>query len=183
MRQNGINRAGWTSATDMAMAKTVHIGVMMTPKNKGHLGAPVIRFWRKTLVFIGKETRIGLIFFENLMKIDLRHRQGRFESEELQSRNLDESSQAMWIPRTAGEAAEVTFRWKRSTLERPERDFVENCSARIVKCRVFQGQEALFEGCTFQMWRARRPQANKTGRWKLENGNVALSQGEVVFGQ
>ena len=117
------------------------------------------------------------------MKIYLRHRQGRFESEELQSRNLDESSQAVLIPGTGGKAAEGTFRWKRNTFERPEGDFVENCSVRIVKCKVFQGQEALFEGCTFQMWRARRPQANKRGRWKLENGNVALSQGEVVFGQ
>ena len=86
------------------------------------------------MVFIGKETRIGRFFFENLMKIDLRHRQGRFESEELQSRNLDESSQAKLIPGTGGKAAEGTFRWKRSTFERPERDFVENCSAEIVKC-------------------------------------------------
>ena len=117
------------------------------------------------------------------MKIDLRHRQGRFESEELQSRNLDESSQAILIPGTGGKVADGTFRWKRSTLERPEKDFVQNCSAKIIKCMVFQRQEALFERCTFQMWRARRPQANKTGRWKLENENVALSQGEVVFGQ
>ena len=54
------------------------------------------------------------------MKINLRHRQGRFENEELRSRNLDESSHAMSIPGTAGEAAERTVRWKRNTFERPK---------------------------------------------------------------
>ena len=96
--------------------------------------------------------------------IGLRHRQGRFESEELRSRNLDESSQAMSIPGTAGETAEGSFRWKRNTFEKPEGDFVKNCSVRIVKYTVFRGQGGLFEGCTFQMWRARGPQAKKTRR-------------------
>ena len=133
-------------------------------KKPGSFGGPSYKILKKNIGFHWKGDKNRSDFFENLMKIDLRHRQGRFESEELQSRNLDESSQAMLIPGTGGKAAEGTFRWKRSTLERPERDFVENCSVRIVKCKVFQGQEALFEGCTFQMWRARRPQAKQTRR-------------------
>ena len=64
MRHNGINHAGWTSATDMAMAKTVHIGVMMTPRNQGHLGAPDMIFTKKTLVFIGNGTSIGRNFIK-----------------------------------------------------------------------------------------------------------------------
>ena len=35
----------------------------------------------------------------------------------------------MSIPGTAGEAAESTFRWKRTTFENSNGDFVENCSA------------------------------------------------------
>ena len=48
--------------------------------------------------------------YKNLMKIDLRNRQGRFESEALRIQNLTKSSQVMSIPGTAGEAAEATFR-------------------------------------------------------------------------
>ena len=101
----------------------------------------------------------------------------------LRIQNLTKSSQAMSIPRIAGEAAEATFRWKRSTFEWGLGYCEKNCSSEFVKCRVFQVQEALFEGCTFPMWPPCGPQTNKSGRRKLENRNVALSQGEVVFGQ
>jgi hypothetical protein len=104
-------------------------------------------------------------------------------TEVLRIQNLTKSSQAMSIPRIAGEAAEATFRWKRSTFEWGLGYCEKNCSSEFVKCRVFQVQEALFEGCTFPMWPPCRPQTKKTGRRKLENRNVALSQGEVVFGQ
>ena len=152
-------------------------------KKPGSFGGPSYDILIKNIGFHWKRNKNRSEFYQNLMKIDLWHRQGRFESEELQSRNLDESSQAMLIPGTGGKAAEGTFRWKRSTFERHWWYFEKSCSTEVVKCRVFQIQDALFERCTFQMWRARRPQAKKTGRWKLENGNVALSQGEVVFGQ
>ena len=151
-------------------------------KKPGSFGGPSYDILVKNIGFHWKRNKNRSEFYQNLMKTDLWHRQGRFENEELQRRNLDKSSQAMWVTGTAGEAAEGTFRWKRSTFERPEGDFVENCSAEIVKCKVFRGQEALFEGCAFQMWRARHRQT-KTGRRKLENGNDALSQGEVVFRQ
>ena len=51
--------------------------------------------------------------YKNLMKNDLRSRQGKFKSEVLRIQNLTKSSQAMSIPGTAGEAAEDTFRSKR----------------------------------------------------------------------
>ena len=65
----------------------------------------------------------------------------------------------------------------------PKRDFMKNCSAEFVKLKVSRGQEALFEGCTFPMWRPCRPQTKKSGGRNLQIGNQALSQGEVVFGQ
>ena len=86
-------------------------------KKPGSFGGPSYKILKKNIGFHWKGDKYRSDFFENLMKIDLRHRQGRFESEELQSRNLDESSQAMLIPGTAGEAAEGIFIGNGALLE------------------------------------------------------------------
>ena len=112
---------------------------------------------------------LGIFFFENRKKIDLRWMRGEFGSQTLGSRRHVKSSLAMPRPGTAGDAAEGSFLWKRSTLESSRGGFVKSCSAKVIKSKLFRGQEAHFEECTFTKSRACRPQANKNEEPKFAN--------------
>ena len=106
------------------------------------------------------------------------------ESKAPRNQNRAKSSQAMPIPGTAGEATESAFLWKRETFESSKGRFAENCSAEFVKSMVFRSQQALFEGCTFPMWRPCRPQTQKSGNRKLQIENHEFSTGrdEILVG-
>ena len=160
MRQNGINRARWTPANEFSLAETEHIGGMRTPVNRVHLQAPLMIFSKKHWFSLATEQFL-LHFCKSRKKIDLRNRQGGFQSKALRSQHLAKSSQAMPIPGTAGEAAESTFRWKRSTFESSRGGVVKHCSTAFVKRKVSRGQEALFEECTFPMWSPCRPETTQ----------------------
>ena len=54
---------------------------------------------------------------------------------------------------------------------------VKNCSTEFVKSKVFRWQEAHFEGCTFPMWRACRPQTKKSRSRKLQIATHEFSLG------
>ena len=140
----------------------------------------IIRNLRKPLVFFGcgNKSCPGInFFFENRKKIDLRRRQGEFGSQTLGSRRRVKSSLAMPRPRTAGDAAEGTFLWKRSTLESSGGGFVKSCSAKVIKSKLFRGQEAHFEECTFTKSRACRPQTKKSRSRKLQIATHEFSLG------
>ena len=123
-----------------------------------------------------------IAIYENVMKIDLRNRQGRFGSEALRILlpNLRRRCQYQELSGRPRRPLSV----ENGTLLK-SRDGILKRTAQpnLQTCNVFRVQEAFFEGCTFPMWPPCRPQTTKSGKRKLKNGNHALNQSEVVFGQ
>ena len=113
-------------------------------KKPRSFGGPSYDILKKNIGFHWKRNKNRSEFYQNLMKIDLRHRQSRFENEELRNRNLDESSQAMSIPGTAGEAAEAFFSLETGPFWKAAGGFCGKMLSRICKMQSFS-----LKGSTF----------------------------------
>ena len=67
----------------------------------------------------------------------------------------------MPVPSASTKDEKAAFSCKRGTFESSRGGFVEDSSTKIVKTRVFLGQEALFEERSFPMSLFHRPETNK----------------------
>ena len=134
-------------------------------------------FFPKTFVFLRQRRHLAAEFL-NLDKIDCQKPGADLSTRELGIPNLDKSSQAEQRPSAGTKCEKNAFPHKRGTPEITERHFLEISSIKIARTKVFHGQEALFEGCSFPMWFFRGPETNKQGSQELQIENHEFYQGK-----